>query len=369
MKKTKGGKFTFFKKHKKVAVLLICLVLFVSSFAFINYSRYVKDIVRTYYLRTKKFYFNSNRLTLDGKVYQSNPWVVNDDEYEISISMNTKLNSIRVMEDDVTYTASCEVMKDGKISDVAECYIGDNKKSEMTRTISGSNSTDAVEPNMDNFNVLVNPVKRDEIKDGDIVSIVITAVSSSPYVQTLSASFELVAGNYGVSYEIDDQTGRRYIDCLVNNTLPDEKKIVELEIKDTDKIIFDQNNAILDTINKYSKEDIEKYGFGTYVNDEGYITRVRFRVDEKASSMVRFYKTNLSDNYSILTNNIDSGVSSGVVSMTILEEEDFIKKEEPTPDPEPTPSPEPENPDSGDNEENNENVDDTENNAGEEGLE
>ncbi|HAB67630.1 MAG TPA: hypothetical protein DCE23_09720 [Firmicutes bacterium] len=384
MKKNKTSKFTFFKKHRKIAIVLVCLVLVVSSLAFINYSRYVKNIITTYYLRTKNFYFNSNRLTLEGKVYQSKPWVVGDGSYEISITMDSKLNELKVMEDDLEYNVKCEVEKDGKKTNVAVCNIG-NGGDIVSRKIIG-NRSDGTDKNKDNFTVVVDATG-EEIKDGDVIFIKVTAESTKPYKQTLSATFELVAGNYGVSYEIDDQVGRRYIDCLINNTLPDEAKVVELEITDTSKIIFDQNNSILDDIkNYYSKEDIAKYGFGTIVNNDGYITKVRFRVEEKSGRMVRFYKTNLSDDFSLYNNRIDDkgnltdettgDESKGIVKLEILEEECFsdsssacYKKHHPEPETEPEPEPipveptpeEPVNPDSGED-----NGDNT--NTGEEGL-
>lgn len=342
MKKEKikiTDKFSFFKKHKKIAVLLVCIVLFVSSLFFINYSRYVKDMVQTYYLRTKKFYFNSNRLTTLGKDYQSNPWIINDpNNYRISIAMNTKLNSLKVMTDDVVYDVSCRVLRDGKESDVAKCFFegeGEDTNS-MTRTISGKKGEEEnLLENTDSFNIEVKPIKMDQLTDGDKVTIEIIANAITPYKQTLSGRFELVVGDYGVSYEIDDQIGRRYIDCIVTNTVPLEEKIVELTIAKPDEIIFDQNNSILDVIKKYDQgsytdEEWKKIGFGTTVDENGYINKIRFKVEEKSSRLVRFYKRDLGNNYTFISNSFNpNSDENAAVKMRVLNIDDLLSQELP----------------------------------------
>ena len=54
-------KFNSLKNHKKIMVSLIVVIAFLGFFLTINYGRYVKNIIEVYYLRTKNFYFNSDK--------------------------------------------------------------------------------------------------------------------------------------------------------------------------------------------------------------------------------------------------------------------------------------------------------------------
>ena len=96
----------FFKEHKRITTCLIVVFVLLGSFLTINYGRYVKDIIEVYYLRTKNFYFTSDKLTIHGKDYEINPWG-GTTNYNLSISMSSLLNSLKGTDTDIIYDLSC----------------------------------------------------------------------------------------------------------------------------------------------------------------------------------------------------------------------------------------------------------------------
>jgi hypothetical protein len=268
--------FSFFKKHKALSVSLIILSAAVASFLVVNYGRYVKNIIEVYYLRTKNFYFNSDKLTINGKTYQINPWS-GTVPYSINISMNSMLNSLKGTNNNITYDVSCEG-RDGAI-----CYFETMGTTLTHRTITK-------ESHADNFTVTVVKDANVQLKNGDEVEVTITATSTSPYEETLTATFILKIGDYGVNYSIEDNYGSLYLDSLVSNTLPTDTVRVKLEIVQPTLLSFDMSNMILD-------RDTTQVSYST-INGYQYITAVTFDVNPKSSMMVRFFKADSTQNYS-----------------------------------------------------------------------
>ena len=288
----KGLFFGFFKKHKALAVSLIVAATAAASFLVVNYGRYVKEIIEVYYLRTKNFYFNSDKLTINGKTYEINPWPAGDDPYEISISMNTLLNSLKGTNGNVVYQATCE--PDSKTI----CYFDTRSTTQIERTIPATSHTDV-------FTVKVEKGNNVQLKNGDVVSVTIKAKSTSPYEEELKATFKLKVGNYGVYYSIDDQSGRLYFDALVSNTTPNLTKRIKLTITEPNNISIDMSNNIL-AVNTTQKTT-------TQINGHDYITAITFDVAPKSSIMVRYYKKNTAANYT------SDGTGSPIVSFQEIE--------------------------------------------------
>lgn len=308
--------FTFFKKHKKIAIFLICIAIFASSFAFINYSRYVKNIVKVYYLRTKNFYFNSNLLVAVGeKTYTTQPWVIgNNQNFAISVEMNSRLNSLKTTDYDISYKVTCDV--EGSNKDNVECNIKVPETETSPRNtpaefvIPGNTAT--VSPNTNTFVVEVKPTKPENLKNGDEVIVKVTATSTAPYEIELSAKFKLIVGDYAISYDIIDKPNQRYFDVVITNSVPTKGYMVTLDISNLEEVALDQSTHIIDTIKEYDdyvespgKYD-SKYIITTRVNSIDTIKSIKFLVEENSGALVRFYKKDPKQDYSY-----DSGLFKG----------------------------------------------------------
>lgn len=264
---------SFIKSHKKIMISLVVVVTFLGLFLTINYGRYVKDIIEVYYLRTKNFYFNSDKLTIHGTQYEIEPWEgVNP--YTIHIQMDSLLNSLKGTTSDVDYDVECST--EGKI--ICSFDTENSGIVSMSRKIL---TTD----HKDGFNVYVKP--SETLSEGERVTVNITAKSTYPYEEELSATFVLIVGNYGVSYVIEDTSGDIYFDYVVTNTLPDKKAKINLKIKDISKLTFDMTSSIFGTTGIEQKTD-----------ENQNINEVTFIVEPKSSMMVRFYKKDSKENYS-----------------------------------------------------------------------
>ena len=235
--------FSFFKKHKALSVCLIIGAASVASFLVVNYGRYVKEIVETYYVKkvidnhlfkTQDFYFNSDKLTTTGKTYEISPWGGTTD-YELHINMNSLLNSLKGTDSQIVYDVSCTC------DNTVTCKFSNGNSSERRYINPGSHE--------DNFNVVVTPKTTSVFDTGDEIEVNVVAESVS-YHEVLSARFVLKVGNYGVGYTIEDQMGRLYLDVLVTNTKDTDPALVTLDIPDLTKVNIDESNDILNNINK-----------------------------------------------------------------------------------------------------------------------
>lgn len=281
----KNAFFNFFQVHKKLATILVIGVGFVGFFLAINYGRYVKDVIQMFYLRSQNFYFSSDKLTIHGKTYEINPWN-GTTSYDIPISMSSLLNSIKGTSDNILYEVSCEGDEN------VDCYFDVlGTRSEKRKITTDYHS--------DNYVVTVVPRNVDSegqaigINDGDVVSVTITATSYSPYVETLSATFNLVIGNYGVNYEIEDEINSLYLNTYVSNTRPDVtvNAVLEIDSSYVDDVFFDMSNPIM----QQDSYQVLEY---TTIDGYDYITKISFDLSPKSSLMVKYYKKNTVEDYS-----------------------------------------------------------------------
>lgn len=275
----KGLFFNFFKKHKAIAFSLIIGIGFAGFFLTVNYGRYVKDVIESYYLKSQNFYFSSDKLTIHGKKYEINPWS-GKKNYEISISMSNMLNSLKGTTTNITYEVSCN--GDTKV----DCYLGTPGTTSENRTILSTSESD-------NYVITVAPKNGVSFVNGEAVSVIVTANSITPYKETLSATFTLIIGEYGLNYEIEDEVGSVYFKSLVTNALETNSARVTLTIDPNyiDYISFDMSNAVL---------SLDDTTYTTTIASDGksYINSVTFILDSKSSMMVKYYKNDSSKDYS-----------------------------------------------------------------------
>ena len=183
-------------KVKKLILFLLILVVLVSVVSI--FGRFVTNIINNFFLRSKEFYFNSDKLKEDTAVYQVDNWSGVDD-YTIIVNMNSRKNNLQAATYDIGYniTYTC--------SDNAICQL-----SKSSGTISASN-------NSDSFNLIITP--NGQLDVGDRVEVEIEVNSTAQYTKTLKGKFTLVVGKERLSYEITDSVQSPYMQLRLTNTL------------------------------------------------------------------------------------------------------------------------------------------------------
>lgn len=285
------------KNGKKRVYVLFGIGLFVITIG-LAFGRYIYNDVRDFYLGTKSFYFNSDKLTVNRAIYQLNEWS-GVDEYSFVINLNNSKNNLIHASSDIEYEISyvcssnsnCSLSKDGGV------LYSDMLVDQVTAVISP-------------VGVLTN---------GDTVWMEVTAKSVYPYKKTLSARFILQVGVPGISYTIDDVSNRPYFNLMVTNStdyylVKESFGIYEVDqridyqtysgLSEEDKskcalplitLTFDPSIVILDMTNtvflkaeKYTTREIDGYS---------YVNSISFRMPLTSSEVVKFYKANADYDY------------------------------------------------------------------------
>ena len=293
MKKIKVHKIPKFKK--KILIVLIILLCLPISFTL---GRFVYNKVLDLYFTSKNFFFESDKLTVDGAVYSLDYWN-GVDPYNVVINLNSfKNNKLKSNSDiiyEIKYTCSSEII----------CNTTKDKGTIYSDT------------NTDSLTITMTP--NSTFKDGDSVVLKVEAKSLSPYEKTLSAEFELVVGKYGLSHEIVDNENDIYLEFKVTNTLDyytvrdafdgysvgdrissDDYASLSVQNKDKcasaiitlkfdpDVIYTDNNNTTF--LNSYNVKTEKIDGFD-------YINEFTFKMDSTSSTVVKFYKKDVTKNF------------------------------------------------------------------------
>lgn len=276
-----------------ILVLILCTITLVSSL-----GRYVANSINNFFLRSKDFYFFSDKLKENIALYQIDNWTGIDD-YTITVNMNSMENSLKKTNYDIDYEISYVC------SENAICQL-----SKEQGTITASKSTDY-------FNLQLTPSTG--LKTGDQVWVEITAKSITNYTKTLKAKFTLVVGQESLSYEIVDQEQSKYLDLNITNTLSyynvetafgsyavgdkiDVDTYLNLSEENKEKcysamvtLEFNPNEVLLDMTNTNYLNAIEV--LTTQIGNSNYINSITFKVAPISSTVVRFYKINVSKDY------------------------------------------------------------------------
>lgn len=295
----------------KKKLIIICLILmFFLSFG-VSFGKYAYIEFRDFYFSTKKFYFNSDKLTSHGALYKIENWS-GVGEYSIIINLNSYENNNLYGDEDVYYDI------DYSCSDTVVCSVVDNKSSGVVLS----------DKNNDSFTVVISVPTNSHFETNDSVELYVSASSSSPYYKELSATFTLVVGQYGLSYEVDDSVGSPYLDFRITNTLDyytvdssfdnydvgDQLDVDRyLELSDINKekchsviitLTFDPNVVLLDMTSQAYMDAVSV----SVVNIDGYdyVQSLSFKMDALASQLIKFYKVDATKDYTYPIINVDS---------------------------------------------------------------
>lgn len=286
------------KKYKReqliiIGLLCICFISFGSVL-----GRYVTNSFNNYYLRTKEFYFNSDKLQDNSANYQIDNWSGVDD-YTITINMNSRDNNLLFTTYDIDYEISYTC------SNNIICQLSKQKG-----TIDSSSYTDF-------FTITITP--NSVFNTNDRVWVEVTAKSTTAYEKTLKAMFTLVVGQEKLSYHIQDKENSPYLNLEVTNTISyyqveeaflnynvGDKMTIEqyLALDEAQKqkcysaiviLEFDPTKVLLDMTNE---EYIKSFDIQTQsINGSNYIKGFKFKIDAISSANVKFYKVDINKDY------------------------------------------------------------------------
>ena len=296
-------------KKNKIIFLMIMLVIFI--FITTVFGRYITSSIHDFFLRSKEFYFYSDKLKEEGANYQVENWS-GVDSYEIVINMNSRSNNLNVTSYDIDYDISYE--------------YSDNIKCDISKT----SGTIYASTNSDSFNIMLTP--NTKLDTGDTVWVEITATSKGPYKKTLIGKFTLVVGKENLSYTIDDIANRQYLELKITNTLSyytveqsfDSHKVGDrltideyLSLSEENKrkcysarvnINFNPENVLIDITN-----GTYKYGTNvqtTKIDGYTYVDSFSLSIDAITSVNIRFYKTDVTKDYTY------NGLGSPVITVS-----------------------------------------------------
>ena len=89
------------KYNKRQILIRIAILLMLSSFVVI-FGRYVTKNINNFFVRSKEFYFYSDKLTEKKSIFQVENWSGVDD-YTITVNMNSRKNNIEAATYDIVY--------------------------------------------------------------------------------------------------------------------------------------------------------------------------------------------------------------------------------------------------------------------------
>ena len=200
MKEKANRKIILKYQFKQIAILF--LIVINSTFFVSIFARYTTENVKSFFQRTKEFYFFSDKLKQSPTAaqipqYQIDNWSGVDD-YTVTINMNSYMNNLLKtpydISYDVTYTKSDNII----------CQL-----SKTQGTIGSTTNTDF-------FNLVITP--NTTLTTGDRVYVTITVTASQPYEETLQGKFVLVVGQEQLTYEIDDSVNSPYMEVNITNS-------------------------------------------------------------------------------------------------------------------------------------------------------
>ena len=304
------------KVHKRIIIIIgivVSILLFVLIFK-PSFARYVYNGLKDYFYESQGFYFNCDKLSTSGAVFQLDNWDgVNS--FDVTFNMDSFKNNMISSNVDIAYDISYEC------SSKAICTI-----SKETGLISTTTHTDYF---------VITIIPKVTLIEGDSIILDVSVTSTNPYVKTLSGKIRLNVGIPGVTYEISDKVNRPYLDFKITNTL-DYYRVVKTfdtySIGDTIeqnvynslseenknkctsaliKLEFDPNVILVDITSEFYDS---AYDFTTQmINNKEYINSIIFGMEPVSSMNIRFYKAEASNDYTYPYINPNSIISFNVL--------------------------------------------------------
>lgn len=294
-------------KYKKKQIILVLIILIIIISLVVIFGRFVTNSLNNFFLRSGEFYFESDKLSEEGTTLQVDNWSGVDD-YTFTVNINTRKNNIETATYDIPYEIKYNA------SDNVICNL-----SKENGIIYASN-------NSDSFTLTITP--NTQLRTGDKVTIDLEVISTGEYKKTLKGEFILVVGQENISYEITDEKSNPYLELSITNTLSyytvrqafgnynlgdriDVDAYLALSQENKNKcysgevkLEFDPNKVLLDMTSEIYNQakNIETIN----INGNTYIKSFTINIDAISSVDIRFYKVDVTKDYTYPNNNNDS---------------------------------------------------------------
>jgi len=306
-------KFIDFKNKKtKQIIILVLILVFIISIP--TLSKFISKKFHEFYLNSKHFYFYSNRLKDDNPLYQLNNWS-GVGNFDIEFDLTSEKNRYTYAEYDISYTVSANCPS------TVTCSLSETGGTIYSTNTNHSNS------------IVLHVVPNRVFVEGETLSISVTASSTSPYNKTIQARYEYVVGKSGVTYEIEDETGREYIVLKMTNAVSyctvisafenhsigdriDDSEFITLSPENKNKCISQYINISFNPQLLLVDNTSSIFDYATYtttsIGGVQYINNMTFKIDPLSTLALRFYKENVGSNYTYPFENNSSIVTVNV---------------------------------------------------------
>ncbi len=307
----------FIREHQTASKIVVAS-LFIFLFVSFTFGRYIKNILNSYILETKGFYFNSTILAVNGKNYSINNWDgVNS--YPLTIDINNRKNSERYTKTDITYE------------------ITYNCPSSVTCTLSKTEGVLHPDDQTDNYSLVVTP--NQNFYEGDQAVVTTTVTSTSPYVKSMSATYTIGVLKSNFSYDIKDSVNSKFLTINFTNSISyyqvseafstynvgDQIGVdIYNNLSQTDKdkcfssIITVEYNPNLLLVDMTNNLFIHRLNTGyeeiTLSDGYNYVKKFTFKVNASSSNSIIFYKDDVTQNYTYPVVNPNSIITVSVIS-------------------------------------------------------
>ena len=287
------------KKNKKLLLLIPFLVFIVLTIITTSYSKYVHNSIRSYYLKSKGFYFSSENLSTNTKKNSNLSW----DGSNIYFNIKNYLSDDLITSFDIPYKVTCEVIGNNSYT----CNLNNTGTSIYQGTLSGSsrcinNTEDEVDVSTMNKTsceingytwhkekstkeLYFNIDSQNTVSD---VEVKITVESLNKYKQKLIGTYKLHKKNISSDEVITNYENYSNYDKLIITNTTNSKKCVSMSF-DSTKLRIDNS------INMKSYD----------VDSNNYINSLELEINKEQMKEIYFYKLDLNTNYTINNLNIE----------------------------------------------------------------
>ena len=283
-------------RKNKIFFIILSFVLFIFIITPFTYGKVVYNIVNSYYLETKDFYFNSDSLDVLTKNHFINNWD-GSNSYSFTINLNNRKNTYISTQSDIDYSVQYSCSSNALC--VVDKSFGVIKENEY-----------------DDF-LNVSLTLNEDYKIGEDVYFNISVSSLSPYSKTISAKYVFSISSNSISYKIIDKADTDYFTLRIfnNNDYYFIKKIFNnykiddiISSKEYDNLedMYKKNcysNVITIDFNPdylYVDNSVFNNGdvFDLNVGDDSYYNHFKLYSLSQTETDIRFYKKNRSIDYS-----------------------------------------------------------------------
>ena len=242
-------------------LLIAAAVLIPAGFVF---AKYFLSNAYEAFLVARNFYFDSSILTTDNKSYTLKNW--DGDAFTLNLDLNNILNESAWTAYAINYT------------------ITPTCPASVTCTVtSGTTGSLAYSAAAGTTNlVTVRIVPTGTISTGDSVTLSVSAVSTTAYRKTLSATFTLEALIRGVGYTIEDSENSPYATFILYNTSADSKTL---------SLTFDPSDLLIDTTNSAVISGV------TTTDSANNVNSLSLTLAANSEVAIKFFKTDISSDY------------------------------------------------------------------------